>query len=89
MNDNYKLKIIFKTDSGDYTEHESFHTSLDDAFDEANEVAFSTVGFNLESWNEIANFDELGKLYVFYPNDEDKTTRYVLKVLMSGTQRQY
>lgn len=84
MNDNFKLKLIFKTDSGDYTEHESSHISFDDAIDEANEVAFSTVGFNIESWQEIGNFDDIGKLYVFYPNDEDKTTRYVLRIFRTS-----
>ena len=76
-----KLSLIFKTDSGDYTEHESAHETMDEALDEANEVAFATVGFNLESWKPIGNFEDLGQLYVYYPNDDDRTTRYLIKII--------
>lgn len=80
-NTNFKLKLIFKTDSGDYTEHDSDHATIEDALDEANEVAFSTVGFNLESWQTVGNFEDFGKLYVYYPNDDDRTTRYLIKII--------
>lgn len=76
----FKLKLVYKTDNGEYVEHESNHRELDEATDEADEIAFSTTGFGIEAWKYVASFGEEGGLYYFYPNDEDLTIKYALRI---------
>lgn len=76
----FKLELIYKSTNGEYTEHESHHSSIDEAIDEANDVAFSTIGYNLESWQLIASFGEEGFLYYFYPFDGDTSTKYTIRI---------
>lgn len=76
----YRLKIIFKTGMEAYVEHDSRHPTYDDVLEESDEVAFSTTGFSLESWERVAHFGEDGSIYTYYPNEGDRGTRYVLKI---------
>lgn len=77
----FKLKMVLKSDNGEYVEHESFHKTHDDALEEADDVAFSTTGFGIESWKYIASFGEEGGLYYFYPIEGISTTKYVIRIL--------
>lgn len=76
----FKLKLVHKSDNGEYIEHESHHTTLDEASEEANDIAFSTTGFGLEAWKYVASFGEEGGLYYFYPVDGDPTIKYALRI---------
>ena len=77
----FNLKLVYKTDNEEYVENESTHRNYDDAIDEANEIAFSTTGFNLETWKHVASFGEDGGLFYFYPIEDNRTVKYVLRVL--------
>lgn len=77
----FNTKLVYKSDDEEYIENESNHLTLDDAFYEANEVAFSTTGFNLETWKHVASFGEDGGLFYFYPIDGNRAVKYVMRVL--------
>lgn len=76
----FKLKLIYKNYNGESIDHESNYPTLDEATEEANDLAFSTTGFGIEAWEHVACFGEEGSLYYFYPNDSDRTTKYALKL---------
>lgn len=82
---NFKLSLSFVTPDGPFIEHESKHTSYEDAIEEADEVAFGTVGYPIENWNSNPlDFGEGNKLFVYYPNEEDKSSRYRLAITREG-----
>lgn len=79
----FKLKLVYKSDNaknGEYTEHESTHKTLDEATDEANDIAFDATGFNLETWKYVASFGEEGGLYYYYPVDGDRSIKYAIRI---------
>lgn len=79
----FKLKLVQKSDTsdnGEYTEHESTYGTLDDAIEEANDIAFDHTGFNLETWKYVASFGEEGGLYYFYPVEGDQSIKYALRI---------
>ena len=78
--DKFQLSLSYVTPDGTTTEHTSSHHSFDDAFDEADDLAFSTVGFPLESWQLPLDFGNGRRLYYFYPTEEDRTSRYRLTI---------
>lgn len=79
MNDNIKLTLNYVTPEDTFLEHMSKHPDVDSALDEANDVAFNTVGFPLESWT-VTEFSPGNLLYVYHPNEVDKTSRYRLTI---------
>lgn len=76
----YKLTLNLVTP--DYTSEENSerYPTLQDALDDADDIAFNTVGFPLEDWQGV-DFGEGNHLYLFYPNEADKTSRYKLSIL--------
>lgn len=80
--DNIKFRIHLAYITPDNISEEgcSSHEDLDDALEEADELAFSTTGFPLEEWKHV-DFGDGNGLYSFYPNEEDKTSKYKLTVL--------
>jgi hypothetical protein len=78
-NATYKLSLSFITPDGTYSEHESIHSDIDDVIEEADELAFATTGYPTELWYGL-NFDDVNKLFTFYPNEEDRTSRYKLSI---------
>lgn len=79
----FKLKLVYKSDNstdGEYIEHESSHSTIDEAIEEANEIAFDNTGFNLETWSCLASFGEEGGLYCYYPNEGDFSNRYAIRI---------
>ena len=81
MNDeNYKLTVSFVTPENTSEEYSAEFSSLQDALDDADDVAFETVGFPLEDW-KFVDFGDANRLYVYYPNEEDMTSRYKLTIL--------
>lgn len=81
----FKLTLNYVTPDDTFLEHESRHPSFDEALDEADEVAFNNVGFPLESWNNDAiDFGNGNKLFVYHPNEDDKTSRYRLSITSTG-----
>ncbi|AKJ73430.1 metallo beta-lactamase family protein [Salmonella phage 41] len=54
----FKLKLVHKSDNGEYIEHESHHATYDEAVEEADDIAFSTTGFGIEAWKYVASFGE-------------------------------
>lgn len=82
-NAKFKLTLSYITPDGTVPEHESNHQTFDTAFDEADDLAFTTVGFPLENWQLPLDFGNGRRLYYFYPNEEDRTSRYRLTI--SGT----
>lgn len=81
MNDtNFKLLLNYITEEYTSEEHCAEFNSLDDALEEADDVAFENVGFPLESWQSV-DFGDGNLLYFFYPNEEDRTTKYKLTIL--------
>lgn len=76
----FKLKLVHKSDNGEYIEHESHHKTIEDANEEADDIAFSTTGFGIEAWEHVASFGEEGELYYFYPVDGDSTIKYALRI---------
>lgn len=78
--DNFKLTLSYIT--SEYTSEESLshHLTQEDALEEADDLAFSTVGFPLEDW-EFFDFGDQNGFYIFYPNAEDKFSRYKLTIL--------
>lgn len=77
----FKAEAVYSTpeyDSEDfYFDH---YESFEDAYEDASEYAFSTIGFPLEDWKEV-ELDEHNRLYFFYPNENDRTIK--LKVTIS------
>ncbi len=76
----FKLKIVYKSDNGEYIEHESHHKTLDEATEEANDKAFSTTGFGIEAWKYVASFGEEGGLYYFYPDGPESVNKYAIRI---------
>jgi hypothetical protein len=76
----FKLEISFVTPDGLHPEHISHHYCFDDAYEEANDQAFKNVGFSMDSWDLGLDFGEGRMLYYFYPNDDDRTSRYRLTI---------
>ena len=76
----YKLTLNFVTPDTNSEEHLELFPSLQDAVDEADDIAFNTVGYPLEDWKKI-DFGEGNLLYSFHPNEVDKTSRYKLAIL--------
>lgn len=76
----YKLTLSFVTPDYTSEEHSEHYPTLQDAIDDADDLAFSTVGFPLEDWQNV-DFGEGNHLYSFYPNEVDKTSRYKLAIL--------
>ncbi|QGZ16271.1 hypothetical protein Hena1_00950 [Erwinia phage Hena1] len=79
----FKLKLVHKSDTsdnGEYLEHESTHKTLDEATDEANDIAFDNTGFNLENWKYVASFGDEGGLYYFYPVDGNRSIKYAIRI---------
>lgn len=76
----FKLTLDFI--SPDYTSEEHLETfcSLQDAVDEADDLAFKTVGFPLEDWKRL-DFGDGNQLYLYYPNEDDKVSRYKLSII--------
>ncbi|AKI28561.1 hypothetical protein 18India_60 [Salmonella phage 18-India] len=54
----FKLKLVHKSDNGEYLEHESHHPTLDEATEEADDIAFTTTGYGIEAWKYVASFGE-------------------------------
>lgn len=78
--DNFKITLSFITPDYTSEEYSETHPSLPDAIEESDDLAFSTVGFPLDHWKKV-DFGEGNQLYYFYPNEEDKTSRYKLAIL--------
>lgn len=76
----FKLTLNFVTLDNTSEEHLGTFPTLQDALDEADDLAFSTVGFPLENWKHV-DFGDGNSLYSFYPNEVDKTSRYKLTIL--------
>lgn len=76
----FKLEISFVTPDSTHPEHTSNHYCFNDAFEEADEQAFKTVGYPTEDWDLGLDFGEGRMLYYFYPNDDDRTSRYRLTI---------
>lgn len=76
----YKLTLNFITPEYTSEEHLEYYPTLQDALDDADDLAFRTVGFPLEDWKSV-DFGEGNHLYSFYPNEADKASRYKLTVL--------
>lgn len=76
----FKLTLSFVTPDYTSEEHvERFH-SMQDAIEEADDLAFSTVGFPLEHWKKF-DFGDGNVLYSYHPNEVDSTSRYKLSIL--------
>jgi hypothetical protein len=78
-NATFKLLLSFVTPDGTYTEHESIHTDLEDILEEADEIAFATTGYPTEVWHSL-HFDDVNQLFTYYPNEDDRTSRYKLSI---------
>lgn len=77
----FKLTLNYVTTEDTFLEHESIHSSHESALEEADDVAFQNVGFPLEDWGSSPlDFGNGNVLFVFYPNEVDKTSRYRLSV---------
>lgn len=76
----YKLTLNFVTPDNTSEEHLENYPTLQDALDDADDLAFKTVGFPLEDWQSV-DFGDGNILYSFYPNEVDKTSRYKLAIL--------
>lgn len=76
----YKITLCFVTPDYTSEEHSERFQSLQDAIEEADDLAFSTVGFPLEDWKKI-DFGEGNILYSYLPNEVDTTSRYKLSIL--------
>lgn len=81
----FKLFLDYITPDGATQEHSSTHSTFDEAFDEADDLAFSTVGFPLESWQLPLDFGNGRRLYYFYPNEEDRSSRY--RLIIGGAKQ--
>lgn len=79
-NDNFKLTLSFVTPDGISDEHLSQYPSFEDSLEDADDLAFSTVGFPLDHWTSV-DFGEGNRLYFFYPNEDDKSSRYKLTIV--------
>lgn len=75
----YRLILTFRSDNEEYVEHESEHNDISEILEEANDLAFFTTGFELESWENVANFGKEGRLFYYYPIIGNTTTKYVLR----------
>lgn len=81
MDIGYEIRLRFVTDSGNFLEHESIVLDKDSMLEEIEEVAFQSTGYPLEYWlKREMDFEEDNFFYVFYPNEEDKSSRYQLTV---------
>lgn len=49
----FKLKLVHKSDNGEYIEHESHHPTLDEATEEANDIAFLRLALALRHGNTL------------------------------------
>lgn len=78
-NANFRLSLSFVTPDESYPEHTSDCDSIIDALDEADEIAFSHTGFPLENWLDH-DFGSGNRLFLFYPNEDDKTSRFKLTI---------
>lgn len=78
-NDQFSLKLSFVTPEGSTEEHESTHPSIEDALEEGNELAFSSVGFSLEEWKKFAVDGEL-YMFIYIPNEADRESRYRMTI---------
>lgn len=76
----FKLSLVFVTPDAVSEENCQQLPSMEDALEEADDIAFSTVGYPLEDW-DFVDFGEGNQLYYFYPNEVDKTSRYKLTIL--------
>lgn len=76
----YKLTLSFITPDYTSEEHCEHYPSFQDAIDDADDLAFSTVGYPLEDWSAI-DFGDGNHLYSFFPNEADTTSRYKLAIL--------
>ena len=85
-NESFRLSLTYVTPEETIPEHTSLHYSFDDAFDEADDLAFSTVGFPLESWQLSLDFGDGHRLYYFYPNESDTTSRY--RLIIAGVENE-
>ena len=80
-NGKFKLTLSFITPEDTFLEHESRWDSSEDAIEEANEIAFKFVGYPLEDWgSKPLDFGNGNCMFLFYPNEEDKTSRYRLMI---------
>jgi len=76
----FNLNLYVVTPEFSSEEESLFFDDLDDAMEEADEMAFRSVGFPLEDW-ETVDFGGSNILYVFYPNEEDRSTRVKITVV--------
>ncbi|WP_133670632.1 hypothetical protein [Burkholderia pseudomallei] len=79
-NDNITLSLSFVTQDTSFVEHTQTYPSVSDALEDADDVAFTHTGFPLESWESL-DFGFGNSLFLFYPNDDDKTSRYKLTLI--------
>lgn len=82
-NDQYKLTLSFVTPDIHSDEHTEYFPSFQDALEEANDIAFSFVGFPIEDWKEV-DFGAGNRLYSYCPNESDYSSRYLLKIVESN-----
>lgn len=76
----YLLTLNFITPDYMSEEYSAPFLSLEEALEEADEIAFRTVGFPIEDWKAL-DFGNGNRLYSFCPNEEDKSSRYKLSIV--------
>ncbi|QYC52501.1 hypothetical protein [Salmonella phage SSBI34] len=79
-NENFKLSLSFVTPDINSLEHVEYFPTFEDAIEEANEIAFTTVGYPLEDW-KVLDFGFESVLYSFCPNEADCSSRYKLTIV--------
>lgn len=79
-NQQLKLRLNFITPDYISEEYSATFSCVDDLLEEADDLAFQTVGFPLENW-EMVDFGEGNRLYFFYPNEDDRTSKYKMSIL--------
>lgn len=73
----FKVRLIFRSPSGDYLEDECEFRFLEDAIDFANEVACSNTGFGIDYWDGGVQIGD-SKIFYFYPEQDNRHIKYVL-----------
>lgn len=76
------LKLTLDYITPEYISEEAieYYEDLSDALEEADDIAFSRVGYPLDCWKFI-DFGDGNHLYVFYPNDEDRTCKFKMTTM--------
>lgn len=77
---NFKITLSLVTSEYTSEEQESYVSTLEDAIEEANDIAFTSVGFSLDYW-KVVDFGDGNRLYSYTPNEIDTSRRYKISIL--------